>query len=500
MRKSPKKEINQFKVIEYTEGAKESLNRHVKLFTMIFSFFLIFIFFHIYSALFIQPTKSVMVESGKLNESGNFEALVVRSEENVYARQDGVLDIFLTSGTTAKKGETVCSITHDLTQREQILSNLSNEKARLTSTVDYDRQSQKKMQTFFREYASNLNFHDFDLSNQVQLELENMLNNGAVQYTVQDVSTYQKVMDNVDLYKQQIESIGNTYTVENSFTISYTSDGMEDISLEKFVPDDLNRRPQFVNRLENRQVKAKDFLFRKVDNLYYYFIAEVDGIAYNFLENKVGSFVSLFFPNKNLSMTVKVEKLEPHGGKYIVTFLADRFINRFLDDRFVSVQISYNQYDGLKVPNSAIDTKYVIVVPKGAIDIDYKGNYFVRHKVKDEKGKEKTTQLTIKIYGQDEEQNYYILPVDDDHALEIDDILMNKIDDTEQLEEYVISNTTKIWGVYVLNKGYTDFKQVQILYQSDNFSIVQKYFPYSIKIYDQIASEAHNVKEFSVIK
>ncbi|RRD94804.1 hypothetical protein EII17_06195 [Clostridiales bacterium COT073_COT-073] len=494
-----KKSANQFKMIEFTETAKEKVNRHIKISTFFLTIILIYIIFLTYQYLSIKPTKSVIVESGVLEESGTFEAMVIRSEKNVYAQESGVLDIFLPAGTTAKRGETVCSISRDINKRNQILDSLSTEKARLTSTIDFDEQTQKKFQALFREYAVNINYHNFNLTNQVVLELNNMLNSGAFGYTIQDLHNYQKVMDNLDLYRQQIESIGHKYTVEKSSTIYYSCDGLEDISAESFQPHDLNRKPQFLNRLESQEVKANDFLFKKIDNLYCHFAVEVDAIAYNYLEKSLNSYVDLFFPSKNLNMTVRLNRLEPYESKYIAVFMADRFINRFLEDRFLPIEISYNQYNGLKIPNSSITSKVTWVIPKTAIAIDEKGDYYVRKKIIDEKQRESAIPIRVKVYGETKEE-YFILPVDDIDDLLKEDVILNLNSQTNQFQMYVIAQEEKLYGVYVLNKGYTDFKRIRILYQSDNFSIVQKYFSYSIKIYDQIASEANVIKEFAIVK
>lgn len=200
-------------------------------------------------------------------------------------------------------------------------------------------------------------------------------------------------------------------------------------------------------------------------------------------------------------MTVRLERLEPYAGSYLAVFQADRFINRFLDDRFVPLQITYDQHSGLKIPNSAIAAKQVLLIPKTAVDKDERGDYFVRKKATDEKKQEIGVSVRIKVYGEDAENHYYVLAVDDPQALTKNDVIFNlDTENTKEYDSYTITKEEKILGVYVLNKGYADFKRIRRLYQSDHFSIVQKFFPYSIKIYDQIAGEAQNIKEFSIVK
>ena len=256
-----------------------------------------------------------------------------------------------------------------------------------------------------------------------------------------------------------------------------------------------------MHRLEKKEVTANDFLFKAIDNLYYYFGVEVNAAAYSYLEDMSGDYITLFFPSKNLSMTAHLERLEPYTDGYLAVFQADRFINRFLEDRFVPVQITYDQHSGLKVPNSAITAKQVLVIPKTAVNKNERGDYFVRKRTINEKKQETGVFVRVKVYGEDEENHYYVLAVDDPRELAKEDVIFTSdLPTSDEYERYTISQEEKILGVYVLNKGYADFKRIRRLYQSDHFSIVQKFFPYSIKIYDQIAGEAQGIKEFSIVK
>ena len=501
MKTPEKKDINQFKAMEYRESAKEKVNRHIPVSIFAASLVLIYSIFVIYHSLSTQSIKAVTVEAGSLTESDVFNAMVLRQETNIYATDSGIVDTFLPAGATAKKGETVCSVTHDAEKRQQILAGLSAEKARMAATVNYDPQTEKELQVFLREYAVNAGSRRFEYTGQTLLDLENMLSSGSFGYTVHDSGSYQKSRDNLEMYRQQIAAIGKAYTAGQSSTISYYTDSLETVSAQDFQLSDLKRQAQPLYRLEKKEVRVGDFLFKTIDNLYYYFGAEINASAYSYLEDLLGSYITLFFPSKNLSMTVRLERLEPYAGSYLAVFEADRFINRFLDDRFVPLQITYDQHSCLKIPNSAIAAKQVLLIPKTAVDKDERGDYFVRKKATDEKKQEIGVSVRIKVYGEDAENHYYVLAVDDPQALTKNDVIFNlDTENTKEYDSYTITKEEKILGVYVLNKGYADFKRIRRLYQSDHFSIVQKFFPYSIKIYDQIAGEAQNIKEFSIVK
>ena len=54
-------------------------------------------------------------------------------------------------------------------------------------------------------------------------------------------------------------------------------------------------------------------------------------------------------------------------------------------------------------------------------------------------------------------------------------------------------------GVYNINKGYAVFKQISILSQNDNYSIVDPKTDYGIALYDHIALDGSKVKENQLV-
>ena len=48
-------------------------------------------------------------------------------------------------------------------------------------------------------------------------------------------------------------------------------------------------------------------------------------------------------------------------------------------------------------------------------------------------------------------------------------------------------------GVYNMNKGYADFKQITVLAQNDEYSIVSSNTQYGLTVYDRIVLDATSV-------
>ena len=57
-----------------------------------------------------------------------------------------------------------------------------------------------------------------------------------------------------------------------------------------------------------------------------------------------------------------------------------------------------------------------------------------------------------------------------------------------------------IQGVYNINKGYAVFKQINILYQNEDYAIISTGTTYGLSLYDHIVLQGDLVKENQIIR
>ena len=62
-------------------------------------------------------------------------------------------------------------------------------------------------------------------------------------------------------------------------------------------------------------------------------------------------------------------------------------------------------------------------------------------------------------------------------------------------ESFTVSRRATLIGVYNMNKGYADFKQINILYQNDEYAIVKPNTKYGLSVYDYIVLNAESVRD-----
>ena len=157
----------------------------------------------------------------------------------------------------------------------------------------------------------------------------------------------------------------------------------------------------------------------------------------------------------------------------------------FCLDRFVDVELIASQQSGLKVPNSSITKGSFFLVPKEFVFEGVGGQSGVLLEVYTENN-EKSVQFVPAVPYSENEDCYYL----DDSVLRAGMI----IDRPNSSDQFTIGDQDELIGVYYINKGYPDFRQVNILYQNEEYAIVAPNSLYGLQEYDYIVLYADSVK------
>lgn len=92
--------------------------------------------------------------------------------------------------------------------------------------------------------------------------------------------------------------------------------------------------------------------------------------------------------------------------------------------------------------------------------------------------------MATQIYQETEE--YYYL---DDSSLRVGDHLIMP----DSNETVTVSQSASLTGVYNINKGYADFKEIQVLQQNEEYAIIKPNTTYGLSPYDYIVLDASTV-------
>jgi hypothetical protein len=136
----------------------------------------------------------------------------------------------------------------------------------------------------------------------------------------------------------------------------------------------------------------------------------------------------------------------------------------FIDERFLSVEIIMDKYDGLKIPNSSIVEREVYKIDESYIAKNDDGDYFVKTVETSEDGTQETVEKPITYYRH-EDTTYYVKA----DCFNDTDMIMKA---TGEDSKAVLSlERDTLQGVYIANEGVADFTEIQVKKTQDEFDL-----------------------------
>lgn len=273
--------------------------------------------------------------------------------------------------------------------------------------------------------------------------------------------------------------------------VVYSTDGYETLTLEQMTKELIAPKDYEKNQLiGNDLVAVGDPVYKLSTNEDWSLVIEVDKDRE--MELLEAEYVKVRFLKNQETSWGKVDSYTNEAGDIFVKLTFTNSMITFCTDRFVDIELILADEQGnLKIPNSSVVEKEFFIVPKRFITKGGNSNVDgVLREAYTEDGTATTEFIETTIYNEEDDE-YYV----DDATLRIGDYLVLP----EGMEKYAISKRGSLIGVYNINKGYADFKQINILYSNDEYSIVQSNTAYGLNVYDYIVLDAGSVSEDELI-
>ncbi len=294
------------------------------------------------------------------------------------------------------------------------------------------------------------------------------------------------VLANIDKLRAEnyADSIDFGYAPQSG-VIQYSTDGYEELTAETITPEQVDGEGYEKNAMHSND------LISEGDNAYKLITSELWSIIIEIDEERAQSladtnYIEVRFLKNNYTAWAAVSILRQNGKTYAKLDFNNSMIT-FSADRFVEIELLDNAREGLKIPNSAIVERTFYLVPE-----DYITNG----------GNSKDPGFNREAYLEDGTISTEFVPAtiynNADGYLYVDESLFNVGDyliKPEDGERYPISKQASLIGVYNINKGYADFKQITILNQNEEYAIVRSNSEYGLAVYDYIALKGDSVTE-----
>ena len=198
-------------------------------------------------------------------------------------------------------------------------------------------------------------------------------------------------------------------------------------------------------------------------------------------------FVEVRFLKNDHTSWASVDGREDKDGNWLINLSFTNSMENFCMDRFVDVEILSNEKKGLKVPVSSITEGEFFVVPKDYVTkgTNNQQGVLIRYYTDAGDAGSSGTQFIPTLPYSETENSYYL-----DNSVLKEGMILEKKDSQDQ---YTLSKKKTLSGVYYINKGYPDFRQVTVNMQDDEYAIVEPNELYGLQEYDYIVLHADTV-------
>lgn len=442
-------------------------------------FLVIIIYLTAYVIRYLGKEKLAIYEVSESNMSENISGtgMILREETLITTEEKGYVNYYVKDGSRVKKDGIVYTL--DTTGKLQAyLNELLEEK---TTVSDEEKQQVYEDLQAFSDSFSDDNFSEV-------YEAKSEINHDLMSYTDTILA------DNKD---QLEEKFGSGSYVEvragESGLVSFFSDGMEDITDSTFTKEDFANGSKMKDLRSRKKLSAGSPVYRMVTGQNWTLVIPVNKDDYNRMKNlekKDIHTVQVTFRADNFVTKADFECQKKEDSCYVMLEF-DNYVQRYINQRYLSVRLQLSETSGLQIPASSLVQKDVYKIPaeymtKGSnSSSDNQVNVLSENK----NGEEILTQVTVTKYRTEGEN---VLIASD--KLEAGD----RISNVEKAKTYTLKETSVLQGVYVVNRGYAEFKPVTILERTEDYCIISA-DDSDVELYDRVILNSETIKEDQVI-
>lgn len=431
--------------------------------TLLFGTIFIYMIISLFMYLTEKHVTAYEVMKGTITGNYRYHALALRTETIVNATQSGSVRYFEREGSRASAGSAVCAVNEAGTD--------------VTSAADdfkIDAENAGRIQDIISNFTINYSGSAFQNAYDLKANVD-----GRIAEAIEENSS-----DYVNIQNQ-------CFAPESGFVL-YSIDGLETVTEDQLTQDMFTQSGYDPTNLRSRKsVKAGDPLFKLVtkEDWAVYFpisqkllteLADTQKIRFRFLRDNE-TFVAPFSVIQN-------------GNDAFGKISLSSSLVRYVDDRFLEIELILNKKEGLKIPSSAIVERTFYQIPEEYViknedtdqEIVLKAERFA------EDGSSTVKYITANVYQYTD--GYYLI---DQNVLSEGDYVQRE--DSAKRMQIQKKDIVTMHGVYKINKGYAVFREVTVIDENEEYCIVESNNTYSLAAYDYIVLDASEVTEDQIV-
>lgn len=431
----------------------------------IFIFAVVLIYIIGISVIYLQEhsISTYRVTTGSIINDTAYNALAIR-EETVYSSQNsGYVQFYHTQGSRVSYDNIIYTLSSTDTSTSSTSSSYTISSSEQESIIS-------EIQSFNKSY-SNISFTD---TNDLIENIEYVLQSSENDERLSELSEIDITSDTFGIYK-----------ISDTGILSYYIDGYEDITLENLTSNTFDRTNYSYTKVSNGDnITSNTSLYKLITDENWYLVFEVTDEDIEIYQDMTS--VQVHFTSDGEVVTAPISLMECDGSTYGVLTLKTGMI-RYTTSRFLEIELILEDLEGYKIPISSVISQDFYLVP---IDYVTKGGTSGSNGIMTIGADNVMTFQDINIYYQDEDYVYLL----------VEDVGTNVTIIQEETSDLLLLNDiVTLDGVYCVNKGYAEYKLVEILTSSTEYYIVSDSMSYSISNYDHIALYGDSVSEKVIV-
>lgn len=334
----------------------KKIKKHKKIIIMLLLLCILIYFIYVVAGLILDPTDTVYVEMGQIQEEETAEGYIIRDETVLKGEnyKNGIKQI-KTEGEKVAKGEPIfryySNDEKELVKKIQDLDvkideAMSKEKPFSSDTKVIEEQIDVKLDQLYGESDLKL------IQNNKQEIINNMTKKAKIAGEYSPSGSYlKKLIDERQKYENKLNSGSESLNATKSGIVSYRVDGYEDVLTTKDFSKYNKEFLESLNLKTGQIVPTSNESGKIIDNYECYIVTVLDSEYAK--EAEVGQDVKLRLSNgQEVDATIEYKTVQ--DNEYTITFKITKEVEELISYRKISFSIIWWSESGMKVPNSAI--------------------------------------------------------------------------------------------------------------------------------------------------
>ncbi len=417
------------------------------------------------------------VSAGSLAVNHTYTGVAVRQESVYYAGTSGYVSYY------AREGERVSgsSLVYTIDEKGEINALIRQNAENVDLTDDNFSVIRGSIRSYMSEYNELEFSRTYDFQSSLQGSVMDLMNQNMLE-SLEDAGE---------------DSMFTRVYPENIGILEYYMDGFEDLTVEGLTEEMLDPSGYEKQNLKKELIQEGEPVYKLATEEKWSLVIPLSEEEAAGFQQEERKFLEVEFTRDHTTAWADFSVIYV-GATPCARLDFNNSMVRFADLRYIEVEFLIDDETGLKIPNSAIVEKEFYLIPQKFL-VEQEDEKGFMKEVYDENGQASVEFVTTTLYYADEE-NYYVDPRESDVSDGKEKLPMGAyLVEPDTQERFQIGVNRTLQGVYNINKGYTQFRQINILYQNEEFTLVEEGTSYGLTVYDRIVLNGEAVSEDEVV-